>query len=215
MTVADSKVEWKISGEEVVSCNCAWGCPCQFNGLPTTGRCEAFLAWDIHEGHYGDTRLDGARFARVYSWPGSIPEGDGTRLLILDERTSPEQRDALVALESGQQGHPYFEIFAAVCPHTADTVVAPIEIEVDREQRRARVSIPGVGESAIEPIKNPVTGEAHRARIDLPNGFEYKQAEMGNTVSWRVTAGAPMQMEHENTYAQLNPFDWSSDGTSR
>ena len=25
-------------GGEVVSCDCAWGCPCQFNALPTEGR---------------------------------------------------------------------------------------------------------------------------------------------------------------------------------
>jgi len=39
------------------------------------------------------------------------------------------------------------------------------------------------------------------ARIDLPNGFEYQQAEMANSVAWKVTAGAELVMEHENTYA--------------
>ena len=42
---------------------------------------------------------------------------------------------------------------------------------------------PFIGETNIEPIKNPVTGEEHRARIVLPDGFEYKEAEMGNTVN--------------------------------
>jgi len=215
MAMTDTKVTWRIRGEEVGSCKCAWGCPCQFNALPTDGRCEALVAWEIRDGHYGDTRLDGVRFARIYSWPGSIPEGNGTRRLVMDERTTPEQREALIALESGEQGHPYFEIFAAVCPNVVEPVVAPIELEVDRERRQARVRIPGIGEIGIEPIKNPVTGEEHRARIDLPNGFEYKQAEMANSVAWKVTAGAALVMEHENTYAQLSPFDWSSDGTSR
>ena len=215
MTMTDTKVTWRIRGEEVVSCNCAWGCPCQFNALPTTGRCEALLAWDIREGQYGDTQLDGVRFARIYSWPASIPEGNGTRRLVLDERTTPEQRAALVALESGEQGHPYFEIFAAVCPNVVEPVVAPIELEVDRGRRQARVRIAGIGEIGIEPITNPVTGEEHRARIDLPGGFEYKQAEMANSVAWKVTAGDSLVMEHENTYGQLSAFDWSSDGTTR
>ena len=35
------------------TCNCAWGCPCQFNALPTHGRCEAMVAVRIREGHYG------------------------------------------------------------------------------------------------------------------------------------------------------------------
>ena len=50
-----AKTPWSIAGEEIASCNCAWGCPCQFNALPTTGRCEAFVAWRIDKGHFGDT----------------------------------------------------------------------------------------------------------------------------------------------------------------
>jgi hypothetical protein len=28
-------VEWCIRADEFVNCNCAYGCPCQFNALPT------------------------------------------------------------------------------------------------------------------------------------------------------------------------------------
>ena len=28
-------VEWRLTGEEMSNCNCAWGCPCQFNAPPT------------------------------------------------------------------------------------------------------------------------------------------------------------------------------------
>jgi hypothetical protein len=59
-----TKTSWRIAGEEVVNCNCSWGCPCQFNALPTTGRCEALLASQISDGYFGNTRLDGVRFAR-------------------------------------------------------------------------------------------------------------------------------------------------------
>ena len=61
----------------------------------------------------------------------------------------------------------------------------------------------------MEPILNPVTGEKHRARIVLPNGFEYKEAEVGNTVRFEVKAPRKLAMRHQNTYAQLNAFDWS------
>ena len=80
----------------------------------------------------------------------------------------------------------------------------------DREKRLATIQIPGIGETNIEPIKNPVTGEEHRARISLPDGFEYKEAEMGNTVHCRVEAGGKFTFELKNTYAQLNAFDWSN-----
>jgi hypothetical protein len=201
--------KWRIAGEEVGSCNCSWGCPCQFNALPTHGRCEAALAWEIREGHYGDTRLDGVRFARIYSWPGAIHEGNGTRVLIIDQKATAGQRDALLALESGTQGGVYFEIFAAVCPNKLEPIFAPITIEADREHRRARVLIPDVLQAQIEPIRNPATGQEYRARIVLPDGFEYKEAEVGNTVSFEVRHTG-LAMRHANTYAQLNEFDWSN-----
>ena len=68
-----AKTPWSIAGEEIASCNCAWGCPCQFNALPTTGRCEAFVAWRIDNGHFGDTSLDGLVFASVLWFPGPGP----------------------------------------------------------------------------------------------------------------------------------------------
>ena len=91
-----------------------------------------------------------------------------------------------------------------------ETLFAPISFKVDRDKRRATVRIPNIGETNIEPIKNPVTGEEHRARIVLPDGFEYKEAEMGNTVYCRVGAGGQLVFELKNTYGQLNAFDWSN-----
>ena len=31
-------VEWFVKGRELGNCNCSYGCPCQFNALPTHGQ---------------------------------------------------------------------------------------------------------------------------------------------------------------------------------
>ena len=80
-----SKTDWRLQGEEVGSCNCDWGCPCQFNANPTHGDCHVLAAMLIDTGHYGETRLDGLRFGQLLSWPGAIADGDGTTQLIIDE----------------------------------------------------------------------------------------------------------------------------------
>jgi hypothetical protein len=116
----------------------------------------------------------------------------------------------LLSMTSGTQGGTIFEIFAAVCPNVLEPIIAPISLESDREKRQARLNIPDVGEFHIEPIKNPVTGEEHRARIVIPGGFEYQEAEMGNTVYVRVQSDERVAFEHENSYAQLNEFEWSN-----
>ena len=202
--------DWRIAGEETGSCNCAWGCPCQFNALPTTGQCQAVVVFDVHEGQFGSTALAGTRFAWVISFPGAVHEGNGTRLTVVDEGATDEQREALVALTSGQHGGVGFEIFASVCPKERESVVASIGLESDRERRTARIRIPGIAETQAEPIRNPVTGEEHRARIDLPDGFEYKIAEVGNTVYASVTAGGELDFTLQNSYAQFNTFDWTN-----
>jgi len=168
------------------------------------------VTWQIRDGYFGNTRLDGVRFARLYWWPGPILEGNGVRRTIVDEQASKEQRDALIALDSGQHGGTYWEIFASVCPNLIEALFAPITFNVDREKRYATVQIQDIAESDTEPIKNPITGEEHRARIALPNGFEYKEAEMGNTVSCRASGGDKLTFEFKNTYAQLNAFDWNN-----
>lgn len=210
-----AKPDWRIVAEQAGSCNCDWGCPCQFWALPTHGFCDTLEATEIERGHFGDTPLDGVRYAQVFHFDGPIHEGNGWRRLILDERGTPVQRAAIEALTNGTQGHPVFEIFAAMTPHVAPPVVALIEFEHDRERRRARIRIGDLAESHIAPIRNHVTGEEHRARIELPFGFEFRVAEMGDSVSWWAAAGEHLTMRYEHTYAQLARIDWSSDGTTR
>ena len=202
--------KWRISGEGAVTCNCAWGCPCQFNAPPTRGRCQAVAAHEIREGAYGSTSLSGLRFAQVISWPGAIENGNGTRLFVLDERASEKQREALIAITSGQQGGAYFEVFGAVCPNTLPPVFKRIDFVTDRERRTASLKIDGIAEYATEPMKNPTTGEEHRARIVLPGGFEYKEAEMGNASRISATGFGDLVFEYRNCYAQLNAFDWTN-----
>ena len=207
-------VDWRIVGEEVGRCSCDWACPCQFEGDPTHGYCRVVVAMDITEGHFGDVDLTGVKFGLLVAFPGPLYEGNGSLQLFLDEAAGEEQRDAIRQLWTGEHGGALFEIFTSICPDKHETVVTSIDIDSDRERRVATVRIGEFGDTTIEPIKSPATGDEHRVRIDLPNGFEYKQAEVGNAVRWRTTAGEHLNLEHENTYAQIAHVKWSSDGTT-
>jgi hypothetical protein len=183
--------KWTLKGREFVHCNCAYGCPCQFNALPTHGNCHAVAAIDIEEGHHGKTRLDGLRIAAILSWPGAIHEGRGQVVPIVDERATPEQREALLRIMSGQDTEPgatFFQVFSTTYEKVHDPVFARIEFDVDVKGRTARLRVPGVVDARGEPIVNPITGATHGARIELPHGFEYVVAEVGR--GWANTSGA-------------------------
>src|SRR3954453_7978432 len=98
---ANGQTPWRLTGHHAGSCNCDWACPCQFNALPTHDYCEALLAWEVDEGNFGDVSLDGVRFGFAVHWPGAIHEGNGVAQLMVDDRASDEQRDAILAITSG------------------------------------------------------------------------------------------------------------------
>jgi hypothetical protein len=206
-----ARTSWRIVGEEVAACNCAWGCPCQFNALPTHGRCEALVAVSIREGRYGETQLDGLMFAEAVWFPGAVHEGKGIARAAIDERANPEQRAALVNIITAKDGGMPFEIFASVTEKFLEPLFVPIQFQTDRERRVASLKASGLGAFRTEPIRNPITGEEHRAQIRLPNGFEYSEAEMGNAVTMIAWLGDKI-LANQNSYAQLASVEWSNEG---
>jgi len=40
-------MDWELKGTVVIACNCDYGCPCNFNALPTQGKCEGSWTWHI------------------------------------------------------------------------------------------------------------------------------------------------------------------------
>lgn len=210
---SNGQTPWRLKGHHAGSCNCIWACPCQFNANPSNGHCEALLAWEVTEGNFGEVSLDGVRFGFSVHWPGALHEGNGVGQPVVDERATEEQREAILAINSGDHGGEFFEIIASILSEVREPVVAPIELDVDRDARRGTFKVGEVGESRIEPIVNPDIPDSgeHRVRIDLPDGFEYKFAEIGDSVEWKVEGEAPLSFAHENTYAQMYEFEWSND----
>lgn len=206
---------WEIHGIELANCNCDYACPCQFNSLPTDGFCAAAAGFEIHRGRYGEVTLDGLRMAAMYRWPGPVHEGAGTMQLVIDERASEAQRQALIAIMSGEDTEPMstmWSVYATMCPTRLEPLARPIEIEIDVAARRGRIKVPGCFETRGEPILNPVTGNEHRVRIDLPHGFEYAIAEIGR--GWTRAEGA-IDVNFADSYGQFAELHLSNSGVIR
>ena len=126
--------EWFVKAREFSNCNCSYGCPCQFNALPTHGNCMASIGYQIDEGRFGDVKLDGLRAVATYKWPGAVHQGNGTMQLIIDERADGKQRDALLRVMSGKETKDMatvWWVYAAMCPTKLEPLFKPIEFEVD------------------------------------------------------------------------------------
>jgi hypothetical protein len=194
--------DWRLEGPYMKNCNCDPGCPCDFNADPTHHECEGMAAMSVERGHFGDVSLDGAKWAFTYYWPGPLHEGGGTAQPILDAKMSDEQREALGAILSGENGGTFYGILAEIIDTFHDPVVADIEIDIDVDGRRARCAVDGVLETETEPIgmigDEP---EEYAVQVRIPGGFEYDEAEIALAKVLKGTGDVPF--DHTNSHSSL------------
>ncbi len=210
-----ANVDWYIEGLEFGNCNCDYGCPCQFEALPTHGDCRGFEVIRVDRGHFGEVKLDGLKVAVLYAWPGPIFEGNGALQAIVDERADAGQRDALTKVLHGEEtdeAATHWWVYRAMSTTVHETLFKPIEFEIDLEARTARVAIPGVLESTGRPIRAPHGGDEHRVRIDIPNGIEFALAEIGSA---STKATGAIELDLRDCYGQFNVLRHSGGGMVR
>lgn len=176
---------WRLEGDWIKNCSCAFGCPCDFNAKPTEGYCKGLVGMRINKGHFENVRLDGLSFCVTVAFPGALHEGNGQA-----------QREALFNILSGKHSDEgtLFNIFSLIVTQMHDPIFAPIAFAFDKQARIASMRIPGVLETEVEPIKNPVTGLPHRIQVVMPEGFEHREGEIASS-SIRSSAAIPFQTQ--------------------
>lgn len=209
-----SYVDWRLRGPGVDLCNCDYGCPCQFNALPTHDGCEAAVGFHIVVGHFGKVRLDDLHVACTFAWPGPIHEGHGQCQPFIDERATAEQRQALLTILSGQEQEPtaFFAIFASTLETLHEPQFLPVEVRTDRAALTASIRVPGLIDGRVEPIRNPMDGSVHRVSLLLPEGFEFGEADCASATF--DTRGA-IALNHAGTNALLYELHMGPHGIIR
>lgn len=168
--------KWSFKAEYVETCNCDYGCPCNFSGFPTYGFCRDILLYSITSGSYGNVKLDGLDVIFAGSWPKAIHEGNGTSQLFISKHATEAQRDSIVKIFSGQaKGSGPFAIFAGTLKYNLEPQFVDIRKKLDG--KKSSFSVPGVVDVEVESFKNPVTGEEQDTKIHLPKGFIWTLAD--------------------------------------
>ncbi len=204
-----ANVQWQISGEYFEACSCDSVCPCPTSGLaarPTKGACDAGLVFTVQRGQYGATRLDGLSFAVLLHTPGPMIQGNWTVGLVVDERASKEQRDALTTIASGQGGGP----MAALGPLIGKFGgVEAKAIKIESSGMRRAVSIQGMLDIAVEGIPGANQGEpiyfenvAHPAATRLALAKASRSHMHAFGIDWDDTSG--------KNNGHFAPFAWKS-----
>lgn len=116
-------------------------------------------------------------------WPGEIRYGNGQEQAIIDERADRDQREALTKILLGEATNPgatHFFVYNSTMTTVHETLYAPVNVEVEIENRTASVRVDGIGEADGSPIIGESSGKPVRRQIHFPDGFEFEYAEVGN-----------------------------------
>lgn len=181
--------KWSMKADYVETCNCDYGCPCNFNGIPTYGFCRALVFYHIRNGKFGNVVLDGIDVIIAGSWPKAIHEGNGTAQLFISKKATSDQRKAVVEVFSGRaKGDGPFAIFAGTYKYFLEPQFVDIVAKIDG--KKSSFSVPGLIDVQIENFKNPVTGEEQDTEIHLPKGFIWKIAHAAKSKVMRILTPA-------------------------
>jgi hypothetical protein len=201
---------WQISGQYCETCNCDYVCPCAPGGLavkPSKGDCKFAMAFRIEKGTFGDVALNDLSFIVLGQTPGEMIKGSWTVGVLVDERATTAQRDAIAAICSGQAGGPMVGLaglisnFAGVetTPITIDKKGLSWSVSAAKKVDMALDGVIGIG-GGTEPIYLDNTGHPANTRFALARASRSHVHALG--IDWDDVSGT--------NNAQFAPFSWKS-----
>ena len=200
---------WNISGQYVETCSCDFVCPCilgQMAVRPSKGSCTFAMAMQVERGSFGDVPLNGLTFIVLAMTPEEMGKGNWSVGLVIDERATAAQRDAIIAIASGAAGGPMAPL-AGLIGKFLGAEQAPIRIERDGKKftvtagklvDMAGEGAMGIDPNATEPMYLENTGHPVSSRLAVAHASKSHVHAFGLT--WDDASG-----KNNGHYA---PFDW-------
>ena len=202
---------WQVNGQYYETCSCDFVCPCilgQMAVRPSKGWCTFAMAMQIEKGHFGTVPLNGLGFIVVARTPEEMGKGNWSVGLIVDERATAEQRDAITAIASGGAGGPMAPLSGLIGKFLG---VESAPIRFDRNGLKWSVTAPtfvdmaaegqkGINPEETEPMYLDKTGHPASDRLAVAHARKSHINALG--LSWDDDSG-----RNNGHYA---PFSWRS-----
>ena len=202
---------WQISGQYFETCSCDYVCPCilgQMAVRPTKGSCTFAMAMQVERGNLGTVSLDGLTFIVLGMTPEEMGKGNWSVGLVIDERATAEQRDAITAIASGAAGGPMAALSGLIGKFLGVEAAA---IRIERSGLRFTVKAgtlvdmgaegaKGINPNETEPMFLDNTGHPISNRLALAHASRSHVHALGLT--WDDDSG--------RNNGHFAPFNWRS-----
>ncbi|GHE39320.1 hypothetical protein GCM10018785_06150 [Streptomyces longispororuber] len=205
--------DWHLRGEWFDVCSCALPCPCTFAQAPTHGDCLFTLVWQVHEGHFGDVRLDGLGVVALGEFAGNMWVGDPDAtmkvMLYIDAKGDRAQRDALEQIFAGHVGGWPGE-FGSLISELRDIQYAPVHFDAAEDLSYWRADVDGKVAVGATALTGPTADPTRRVQLVNAPGAE---AGPGQIATWGVVdrdhaEGFDFSHTYRGGSSKHFPFDW-------
>jgi hypothetical protein len=120
---------YQLEGTLLEVCSCDVLCPCWIGEDPDGGTCDSFLAYNLDKGTIRGVDVSGLTLVSVVNIPGNVLAGNLRQLVLIDDKASQEQADAMLDAFSGKLGGPLADL-AALVGEVVAVERAPISHEI-------------------------------------------------------------------------------------
>jgi hypothetical protein len=146
---------YTLEGQLLEVCTCKAICPCWVGEDPDGGECKGVIFWHIQKGSVGSVDVSGLTIGVLAHIPGNVLAGNWRAVVYVDDKASPEQKDALLEVWTGKAGGPVADLVQLVGEVAA---VKDVKITVDVTEGKGQLIVGDEIEAHMEPFKGATGG---------------------------------------------------------
>ena len=173
-------MSYNVDGALLEVCTCNILCPCWVGEDPDNGDCQSIMAWHFDKGTVDGVDVSGLTFAGVMDIPGNVLAGNWRAMVYIDDKSSPEQEAALLALYTGKLGGPVADLVKLI-GEVVGVERVPITFNLDGVSGSVKI------------------GNAAEAELVAFKGATGKESALYDTI-FTTVPGAPAYVGKATTY---------------
>ena len=171
---------YDVTGALLEVCTCNILCPCWVGEDPDNGDCQSIMAWHFESGSIDGVDVAGLTFAGVMDIPGNVLAGNWRAMVYMDDKSSPQQQEALLNLYTGKLGGPVADLVKLI-GEVVGVERVPITFDLDGVAGSVKI------------------GEAAEAEIVAYKGATGKESALYDTI-FTTIPGAPAYVGKASHY---------------
>jgi hypothetical protein len=196
---------YQLEGTLLEVCSCDVLCPCWIGEDPDGGVCDSVVAYNLDKGTIRGVDVSGLTLVSAVNIPGNVLEGNWRQLVMIDDKASDEQAEAMLDAFSGKLGGPLADLAQLI-----GEVVGVERVPIDHEivDGAGTLKVGDKIDCAMHPYRGPdgsittlnnsifstvpgspaYVGVADHQRIDIPeHGYKWSYENKNAIQSdWKI-----------------------------